>query len=605
MYTIFSYNIWTILTAALLVLSVRAFIVYRFRQRRQVKALNRDITDLLKDAQRVSRTQYTGAFQYLLSFSKSKGNDTGGFLSSLSLPQCISRPASFLTGDIIAVKNQGNSKTGGKLFRLRDEIWYQFNSLQEYVQHYKDEVKLNESSYLENIVELSKMHDELGRYMNNKNFDKSNGSEWYEGYFAIFGAWFQNGADKDTETTYNEIVLKIIALNKLYRFIPFVIQTTTCSLNCVTAYNNIVTLNKLLKEKILQYAYYYKFSYKTLRLILQKKASSPKRQIIKMPAIAAPIQPDEAINQAVSEHKNHAMAPVVTDAGKPNYLLYGWLAGVLVAMLVIFYFLYPSVWHKQPEVQKKVGIHAPSADTALSDTKPSAIHITAIDSLNNIADFKILFDSGARSRPFVYGIDISKYQGKLIEDLESLDTLHFIICKATEGSVIIDPDFDTNWTFIKKKGLIRGAYHFFHSDDSPIQQAQLFLQTIQELRNTDIPPIVDVEEGSLKDNATPAQLNTSLVAFLKYVQERTKRKPVIYSDVYFANRFLLDSSLADYPLWLADYTNKSVPAVPSLWKNKGYIIWQRSSSYNIGTRKTDFDIFNGNGEAFAKFIRSN
>ena len=61
-----------------------------------------------------------------------------------------------------------------------------------------------------------------------------------------------------------------------------------------------------------------------------------------------------------------------------------------------------------------------------------------------------------------YGIDISKYNKNIVEEITILDSLSFIVCKATEGLYYRDSYFDSNWEAIKEKGLIRGGIPFFH-----------------------------------------------------------------------------------------------------------------------------------------------
>ncbi len=603
-----AYHFWLIIVPAASVVLAGLFVYIRYpRKRRKTGTCEQEIIDLLKDAQRISLHQYTNAKQLLPALSKTRNNVPDSFLSGLSLPLGISQPASFLLNHLVSVEGKTRGKVGTKLFRLRDEIRYQYSSLQEQVQHYKATYRSNESSYYENIAELSKIHDELGRYVSNKNIDKLSGSEWYENYFTIFGTWFRNGANQDIETTYNEIVLKIAALNKLYRFVPFVIPTTACTANCVIAYKNIVDLNNILEAKVLQYAYGYRLSYKTVRLILQQISPLPVKQMPVAPVTASP-----DCNEADIQNRSGNSGGRVTRTGKAfkfSFLLIS-CAVITGVMLTAYYILSSAPRHRQAKADTSTRAIISPASTQPDVASSSASSVPAgqpdkTDTLSGVADFKILYDSSNNPAPSVYGIDVSRYQGTLMKDLESFDTLHFVICKATEGGSYVDNDFRINWPIIKQKGLIRGAYHFFHSEDPPVKQAQLFLQTTNKLSNTDLPPIVDVEETSIRSKITPYQLDSSLLIFLQYIKEKTNRTPIIYSDVAFANRYLVVDALAQYHLWLAEYNKKTVPDVPRLWKNKGYIIWQRSASYDIDARVADFDIFNGNGSAFAKFIRNN
>ncbi len=191
-----------------------------------------------------------------------------------------------------------------------------------------------------------------------------------------------------------------------------------------------------------------------------------------------------------------------------------------------------------------------------------------------------------------FGIDVSHYQGDVVDLMNSQDSLHFIICKATEGSVYVDPDFLNNWKTIKSKGFIRGAYHFYRFDDDPTAQADHFVKHIMDIDYSDIAPIVDVEEGSLSKSIDTQKIHDDLQTFLNHVEESLKRKPIIYSNTSFANQYLTKSSFGEYRLWLADYTKKQ-PQIPNTWKEKGYLIWQKNADYHEFSVTTDFDVFNG------------
>lgn len=191
------------------------------------------------------------------------------------------------------------------------------------------------------------------------------------------------------------------------------------------------------------------------------------------------------------------------------------------------------------------------------------------------------------------GIDISHYQGNLMDEIKGHDHLDFIICKATQGIAYIDEDFEENWRIIREKGFIRGAYHFFVVSEDPEDQAHHFYDTIPDLDIGDMAPIVDVEELSLSQDTSPRSLQDLLKEFLMVTEDKFGRKPMIYSNYSFAQEYLKDDWLADYPLWIADYNGKSSPAIPNTWENTGYKIWQKNSSYHIDSMDTDFDVFIG------------
>ncbi|MFD0963120.1 GH25 family lysozyme [Pseudofulvibacter geojedonensis] len=207
---------------------------------------------------------------------------------------------------------------------------------------------------------------------------------------------------------------------------------------------------------------------------------------------------------------------------------------------------------------------------------------------------------------FVYGIDVSKYQGDEIGFLsKKSDSLSFVICKATEGITYIDPDFKHNWNMISEKKFIRGAYHFYRSNDDPKAQAKNFIQALASIEKTDLPPIIDFEEGGIDQTQSVEQVQSTLLVFINAVEKALNRKVIIYTDINTGNKYLNKSLFATYPLWIANYNNKSQPDLPIAWKKNNWILWQKTASYKIGTNLNDFDVFNGSLSDLKGFIEVN
>lgn len=214
------------------------------------------------------------------------------------------------------------------------------------------------------------------------------------------------------------------------------------------------------------------------------------------------------------------------------------------------------------------------------------------------------------SHTTVHGIDISKYQGHEVDKIIANDSVTFIICKATQGITYTDPMFSHNWEKVENRaGIFRGAYHFYVAKDDPVAQANHFVKTLTNLdHRDDLPPVLDIEEGSLtKGKETDVdQLQKDLLVFLKTVKKLTKRKPIVYTGLSFGRKYLLKKEFAEYPLWIAHYTDKSTPGVPDAWKEKGWSFWQRSGgAYELHSISTDYDVFNGSLDALEAFVKNN
>lgn len=206
--------------------------------------------------------------------------------------------------------------------------------------------------------------------------------------------------------------------------------------------------------------------------------------------------------------------------------------------------------------------------------------------------------------PVVYGLDVSKYQGNLLEKITDFDSIYFVICKATEGLTMRDGTFAANWEMLGRTNVLRGAYHFFISSDDPERQAAFFLQTAMGAGQTDIPLIIDVEAGSLKDSIPADSLQRRLLACLSYLERQHGRKPILYTNLSFANVYLRNEVFAAFPLWLAEYSGKPKPVLPVAWQKTGHTFWQKSASYVIDAETTDYDVFNGSGAELLEFIRA-
>ncbi|CAL2082477.1 glycoside hydrolase, family GH25 [Tenacibaculum sp. 190524A02b] len=190
-----------------------------------------------------------------------------------------------------------------------------------------------------------------------------------------------------------------------------------------------------------------------------------------------------------------------------------------------------------------------------------------------------------------YGIDVSRWNGTILNTTLP-DSLGFIICKATEGVTLTDPKFTYNWQRISELQLKRGAYHFYITKDSPVEQASFFWKHIKNRKNKDFPPIVDIESASSITDDENIQKN--LLSFLTHLENLSGVTPMIYSSYYYANAHLTDKRFAKYGLWIADYDSSVAPKIPIVWRTKGWILWQKTSTFSINSHLSDLNVYNVN-----------
>lgn len=153
-----------------------------------------------------------------------------------------------------------------------------------------------------------------------------------------------------------------------------------------------------------------------------------------------------------------------------------------------------------------------------------------------------------------HGIDVSHYQGKIDWDLllNHTDTIiSFVFCKVTEGKSLVDSQWERNESKLRKRNIPIGGYHFFKPNISGRKQAQHFLFNYMPEQN-DLPPVVDVEE----EGKSVPELIANVQQWLEYVEEKTGRQPIIYTNYYLYSN-LLRKSFPRYKFWVANYSESA------------------------------------------------
>jgi lysozyme len=155
----------------------------------------------------------------------------------------------------------------------------------------------------------------------------------------------------------------------------------------------------------------------------------------------------------------------------------------------------------------------------------------------------------------VQGVDVSRYQLDVDWNVLKQEAgVQFAFIKATEGSSYQDPYFDYNWATARKAGVLRGAYHFYRAEQSPLWQAKQFIKTVK-LRKGDLPPVLDVENV---DKVDKARLIEDLTVWLQTVEEHYKIRPIIYASLDLYQRHL-HHAFPDHLVWIARYSRRQPP----------------------------------------------
>ncbi|MGB0177891.1 MAG: GH25 family lysozyme, partial [Owenweeksia sp.] len=77
------------------------------------------------------------------------------------------------------------------------------------------------------------------------------------------------------------------------------------------------------------------------------------------------------------------------------------------------------------------------------------------------------------------------------------------------------------------------------------------------------------------------------------VESKLNVKPIVYTNHPFGNQYLDHPDFANYDLWIAEY-EVAEPKIPNAWKDKGWLIWQRSERGEVegAVGNVDHDLYN-------------
>ena len=193
-----------------------------------------------------------------------------------------------------------------------------------------------------------------------------------------------------------------------------------------------------------------------------------------------------------------------------------------------------------------------------------------------------------RSRGYIPGVDISNWQPNINYQALKNAGVEIAIIKATEANYYKDPYMEKHYNGCKSVGIKVGFYHFFRCNVDAKAQAQYFVNYIQG-KSYDVKLVLDIESTEGQSKSTITNMART---FLEEVQRLTGTQPMIYTYTSFANSYL-DSSLACYPVWIAQYSPLN-PNPCSLCDSNGWDGFQFASDgliANSGYTNLDINEF--------------
>lgn len=156
-----------------------------------------------------------------------------------------------------------------------------------------------------------------------------------------------------------------------------------------------------------------------------------------------------------------------------------------------------------------------------------------------------------------------------------------VIHKTTEGGDWFDPSYAPRQAEAEAAGLLWGGYHFGTRQYPGARQAEAFLSAARPSPRTLLALDLEPNDGNPRNTMTLGQAEE----FVRVVQQRTGRLPVVYTHASWANgekfgrRGLRldrpigpDSILARCDLWLGDPRDE--PEIPYAWAQRGWKLWQ-------------------------------
>lgn len=228
-------------------------------------------------------------------------------------------------------------------------------------------------------------------------------------------------------------------------------------------------------------------------------------------------------------------------------------------------------------------------------------------------------DEAMPNDSIVLGLDVSKYQDQIdwqnlwvhnncvADSAEEMGVqcpdgnlpVRFVFIRATKSNCEVDPFFQNNFDNAKQRGLVRGAYHFLIDSVSGKKQAEHYL-SVAKLEKGDLPPVLDIEEDTIKMKASVEEWRNIAKEWLDSVETHFGVKAIIFTNLNGYDNWIKDDEvLREHDLWIS-YYHKDKDRLPKDWK-----FWQFSKkgcANGITKNVVDLDLFNGTSEDLKQYI---
>lgn len=147
-------------------------------------------------------------------------------------------------------------------------------------------------------------------------------------------------------------------------------------------------------------------------------------------------------------------------------------------------------------------------------------------------------------------IDVSSWQNGINVTTTGAQ---IVVAKATEGVGYVNPDCDRVVQDALAAGQGVGVYHYAHTENSAVSEANYFIDNTRGYIGKGIVPILDWEPSAPWDTGWA-------LTWLRTVEAAWGTKPIIYTNQYVENSYDWSNVVGEnYGLWIASYTLNDTP----------------------------------------------
>lgn len=187
------------------------------------------------------------------------------------------------------------------------------------------------------------------------------------------------------------------------------------------------------------------------------------------------------------------------------------------------------------------------------------------------------------------GIDVSKWNGNIDWNAVKNSGVSYVIIRcgyrgSSQGSLIVDPKFQSNIKGATDAGLKVGVYFFTQAVDrvEAVEEASMVLDLIKNYRIS-YPVFLDVEASGGRADGISAETRTEVCkAFCQTIQNANYTAGIYANKTWLTSK--MDASqLSAYKIWLAQYA--SAPTYTGR-----YDLWQYKSAGRVSGITGDVDL---------------